>query len=95
MDNEKRRRTEEKLKKSLARCESRLSELRGKARSQETLNQLGELEQQVRACRLDVEALEEKGENEWLEASYGVTRKVDDLQRNLQVSSDRMEDFVR
>jgi hypothetical protein len=90
-----RKRVQEKLQKSLASCESRLSELRGKARSQETLNQLGELEQQIRACRLDVEALEEKGDNEWLEASYGVTRKVDDLQRSLQISSDRMEDFIR
>ena len=95
MNSEKRRSTEEKLKRTLAQCESRLGGLRGKARSQETLNQLGELEQQIKSCRLDVEALEEKGDNEWLDASYGVTRKVNDLQRNLQVSSDRMEDFVR
>jgi predicted nuclease with TOPRIM domain len=92
---EKRKKEQEKLSESLAKCESRLEELKGQAEGKKLLGGLGALEDKLKSCRLKVDELEDKSEDDWLDAKYSVTKEIDDLQRSLQLSPDQMEDFIR
>jgi hypothetical protein len=85
----------EELKKTLVACETRLRKLTGEAKSDERARELGEMEAELKSCRLEVDQLEGKSGDEWLDATEGVTRRLEDLQRNLQLTQDRMEDFMR
>jgi hypothetical protein len=57
--------------------------------------ELGGIETQLKACRIEVNELEGKIGDEWLDAEQSVTRGLDGLQRSLQLSEDRLEDFIR
>jgi hypothetical protein len=85
----------EALRKTLVACETRLRKLTGQAKSDEIASELGEMEAELRSCRLEVDQLEGKSGEEWLDAQHSVTRRLEDLQRILQLSQDRMEDFIR
>jgi hypothetical protein len=84
-----------KLKETLASCESRLKKLTGEAKSNTLASELAEIEKQLKACRLEINELEGKSDDEWLDAKFSVVRMLDDLERSLQLSQDRLEDFLR
>ena len=92
---DKRKEVHRKMEESLSLCESRLAELKGKAGDEDRARELGEIEQKLTACRLELDQLEGKSGDEWVEAKHGVIRKLEDVQRNLQLSPRRMEDFIR
>jgi predicted nucleic acid-binding Zn-ribbon protein len=92
---DERDKTHEKLRKNLVRCETRLEELKGKQPSQQKADEIGKLEEQLKSCRVELDELEEKSEDEWLDAKYSVTKSIDNLQRSLQLTPDRTEDFIR
>jgi hypothetical protein len=85
----------EKIEKDLASCESRLKKLTGSAKSDEMAGELAGIEKQLKACRLEVNELEGKSGDEWLDAKHSIVRTLDDLERNLQLSQDRLEDLLR
>lgn len=83
------------LKKHVSECEARLKKLTGQTKGDEVAEELGALKQELKACRLEVDELEGKSGDEWLDAKYAVTRRLDDFVRNLQLSQDRLEDLIR
>jgi hypothetical protein len=84
-----------KLKENLAACESRLRKLTGEAKGDKLASELAGIEKQLRACRLEINELEGKSDDDWLDAKFSIVRMLDDLERNLQLSQDRLEDFLR
>ena len=76
-------------------CEARLKKLTGQSHGDKVAEEFGALEQELKACRLEIDELEGKSGDEWLDAKYAVTRRLDDFVRNLQLSQDRLEDFIR
>jgi hypothetical protein len=92
---EDRNEAREEMEKSLSSCESRLEELKGKAKSGEIVKGLDDIEAELKACRLELDQLEGKSDDDWLEAKHGLIRRLDDVQKNLQLSPRRLDDTVR
>jgi predicted nuclease with TOPRIM domain len=92
---DERREQHGKLSSKLARCETRLDELKGKGESDKLSQGLSDVEDRLKACRVKLDELEEKSEDDWLDAKHSVTKEIDDLMRSLQLSPDQMEDFIR
>ena len=92
---EEQRDVREKMEKELSSCETRLGELMGKAKDDKLAKELGQIEKELKSCRLELNELEGKSDDQWLEAKHGITRRLEDVQRNLQLSARRVEDFIR
>ncbi len=91
---EERPRNIEKVQKELEHCESRLKELQGKEKSEHFGEQLGQIEGELKTCKLELDKLEGRSGDEWVDAEYKVTKKLEDVRRSLELTSDKMIRFI-
>jgi len=88
--------SDEALQKALAECEARLSEIRNAAKDESIRKDLDSAEDTLRACRRELDERESAAdENAWLEAKHGIVTKLNDVQKNLQLTKRRMADYIR
>ncbi len=92
---DERRKEIEKIEKELEFCETRLKELKGKEKSQHFGEEIGQIHEELKSCKLELDGLEGRSEDEWVDAKYNVTRKLDDVRRSLELTSDKMVNFIR
>ena len=69
---------------------SRLEELKGKAKPDDDLSDLDELEGEVHSCRLELQEIEHRSDDEWLEAKHSITTHLDSVRRNLNLASRKL-----
>ena len=93
--NEDKAQEHEKLKKDLAFCETRLKELKGKKPDEKFDQDLEEIAGELKSCRVELDELEGRSGDEWVDAKHGITRKLEDVQRSLQLTTRRMADYIR
>jgi hypothetical protein len=77
----------EKMEKELDQCSSRLKELKGKAKSDEVMDELEELEGEVKSCRLELQEIEHRSDDKWIEAKHGLMTRLDSMRRNMRLAS--------
>lgn len=79
-----------KVESELDQCSSRLKELKGKAKSEEHLTELEALEGEVKSCRLELDEIEHRSQDEWLEAKHGIATRLDSMRKNLHLASRKL-----
>lgn len=92
---EKRKETHEELSKQLVFCESRLKELKAKPAAGELGKDVGELESELKTCRIELNEMEGKSGDEWEDAKNSITRRLRDMQTNLGLSARGSRGFIR
>lgn len=76
--------TIEEVKAELDQCDVRLSELRGKTMSEKLKGQFGEVEENLKACRLMVDEIEDRSGDETIDAKHAVVTKLRDVRKSLR-----------
>jgi len=76
-----------KVERELDQCSSRLKELKGKAKSDDLRSEIEELEGEVRSCELELDEIEGRSQDEWVDAKHALTKRLDSVRRSLNQSS--------
>lgn len=92
---EDRKEAREALEKSLCDCESKLEKFKKSEAGHKVADDLDELESELKACRLELGRLEDQEDEDWLNAKHGIATRLEDVQRNLQLTGRRMGDYIR
>ncbi len=88
--------SDEAVQKALAECEARLGEIKKDAKSEEARKNLDSAEEMLQACRRELDQHEAAAdEDAWQEAKHGIVTKLNDVQKNLQLTKRRMADYLR
>jgi len=93
--NDERAKEKDKLSKDLAFCESRLKEIKGKKPTGKLDKEVAEIESELMSCKVELDELEGRSGDDWLDAKANITRRLKDSQRNLQLTQRRMLDIIR
>jgi hypothetical protein len=72
------------VKKELDQCDVRLSELKGKAKSEELGNEYKQAEQHLNACRLIVDEIEGKSGDETTDAKNRLVKSLSSMRRSMR-----------
>jgi predicted nucleic acid-binding Zn-ribbon protein len=79
-----------KIEDELDQCSSRLKELKGKAKSEELLSDIEDLETEVRTCKLELAKIENRSDDEWVDMKHSLTRRLDSVRRGLHLSARKL-----
>jgi len=93
--NDERANEKEKLSKDLAFCESRLKEIKGKKPAGTLDKEVAEIEGELMSCKVELDELEGRSGDDWLDAKANITRRLEESQRNLQLTQRRMLNLIR
>jgi hypothetical protein len=74
----------DEMEKELDQCSSRLKELKGKAKPGDVPD-LEALEGEVKSCRLELQEIEHRSDDEWVEAKHSITTRLDSVRRSLNL----------
>lgn len=77
----------DEMEKELDQCSSRLKELKGKAKPDDDLTELEELEGEMKSCRLELAEIEHRSSDEWVDAKHAITKRLDSVRRSLNHAS--------
>jgi hypothetical protein len=91
--NEKKE-THSELGKQLKFCETRLKELKAKPIPDDVGKGLEQLEGELKSCQVELNQMEGKSGDEWVDAKNSVTRRLRDMQSNLNLSARRIQRLV-
>lgn len=80
----------EKMESELDQCSSRLKELKGKDRSGELTSEIEQLEDEVKTCRLELDEIEHRSQDEWVEAKHALTTKLESVRNNLNLTARKL-----
>jgi peptidoglycan hydrolase CwlO-like protein len=79
-----------KIEEELDQCSTRLKELKGKAKSEDLLSELEELESEVKSCKVELAEIENRSEDEWVDAKHGLARRLDSMRRSMHLSARKL-----
>ncbi len=86
--------TDEDLRKALEECETRLAELKNSTGSAKVRSDLDAVDDILRSCRSEIDAAKDTNEKTWLDVKHSIMTRLDDAQRNLQLTKRRMIDVL-
>lgn len=76
--------TVEEVKTELDQCSVKLSEYRGKAMDEKLKSEFSEAEENLKACRLMVDEIEDKSGDSVLDSQHAVVTKLRDVRKSLR-----------
>jgi predicted nucleic acid-binding Zn-ribbon protein len=85
--------SKQELEKQLSGCEVRIAKIRGHERASQASSELDGIEEQVNACRLELDKVQEDVD-EWADAELKVVKSLDSLRSRVDRAR-KMVEFVR
>ena len=90
---DEKRMSKDELKRELSSCEVRISEIRGHERASEVDSELEGIEEQVNACRLELDDVQENAD-EWADAQAKAVKALSNMRSRVSRAS-KLVGFVR
>jgi NADPH-dependent 7-cyano-7-deazaguanine reductase QueF-like protein len=77
----------EKVRQDLSMCESRMNELVAAGKASDLDADVDSLNSELKSCKLELNALEDKSGDDWEDAKNSVVRRLGEVRRSLGMSS--------